>query len=134
MKHKAICGIGLLLVLFLLTGCDTQAHKERIEKTLAYSELLNMKTWPEQYVGKTRTVSGLTATQYYAVTDATYYILLVSNADGSYSESIEYLLTDGTYPKDGENVSVTGEFEVYYENTLPYYRLKDAHISKKGNS
>ena len=129
MKQKLASVIAALLAAILLVGCAVDTDPERIERIYAFVELLNMTTMPENYIGKTRTVSGESTSKYFALTDKTYFSVSVSNAKHTDSEEIEYELTDGQYPPDGVSITVTGEFEVYRENSFPYCRLKDAQIT-----
>ena len=129
MKHRLFSAVAVLLAAILLAGCAVDTEPERIERTYAFVELRNMTTMPENYIGKTRTVSGKSASKRFALTDKTYYSVSVSNAKHTDSEEIEYELADGQYPPDGISITVTGEFEVYRENGFPYCRLKDAQIT-----
>ena len=127
MIEKLLCWIILLLAA-LMSACGTEVDPARIERELAYIEAVNMNIWPEDYVGKTRTVSGQSTSGYFTVTDKTYHSVAVPDKSGTYTEKIEYLSADGIYPADGISVTVTGEFEVYTENGIQYCRLKDAEI------
>ena len=132
MIEKLFCWI-IFLFAVLLNGCALETDPARIEQELAYIEAVNMNIWPQDYVGKTRTVTGESTSKYFAVTDQTYYSVAVINKDGTSTEKVEYLLADGAYPSDGTPVTVTGEFEVYLENGIQYCRLKDAQILTNGD-
>lgn len=132
MIENLFCWI-IFLFAVLLSACGTETDPARIERELAYVEAVNMNIWPENYVGKTRTVSGQSTSSYFAVTDKTYHSIAVPNKDGTYTEEVEYLTADGTYPADGIPVTVTGKFETYMENGIQYCRLKDAKIILKGD-
>ena len=131
MKIKSIYGIVLGLAVLFLSGCSVDTDPARTEQMLAYSQAVNMKVTPEDYIGQIRTLRGQSTSEYFAVTGKTYYSLLIPNADGSYTEKIEYLLADGDYPGDGCEVTVTGAFDVYQENGIPYCRLANAKIISK---
>ena len=132
MIEKLFCWLIFSMVL-LMNGCALEKDPARIETELAYFEAVNMNIWPQDYVGKTRTVSGKSMSEYYPATDKTYYCVAVSNYDGTYTEKVEYLSADGQYPGNGTPVAVTGEFEVYQEYGVIYCRLKDAQIILKGD-
>ena len=135
MSEKLICGAAMLFLALLLAGCDIRFDPARTERELAYSEAVNMNVWPQNYVGKTRTVTGESVSERFAVSDKTYHFVAVPNADGTYAEKIEYLSSDGCYPADGAPVTVTGEFEVFLEYGIQYCRLKDAAIiTNEGDS
>ena len=130
-KQRIILPLVLLAAILLLTACDGQGDAYNFVQssgTVAYAQLVNMTLEPQKYVGAAVTVRGQCASSYYPVTDLTYYSVVVSDVSVCCSQGIEYLLSGGDYPADGTEATVTGEFEVYYENGIPYCRLKDAEI------
>lgn len=136
MKKKGILPLVLLAAILLLTACGEQSDAYNFAQssgTVAYAQLVNMTLTPEKYIGATVTVRGQCASSYYPVTDLTYYSVVVSDVNVCCTQGIEYVLARGDYPADGTEVTVSGEFEVYYENGIEYCRLKDAQIILKGD-
>ncbi|MBR1690481.1 MAG: hypothetical protein IJ713_06885 [Oscillibacter sp.] len=97
--------------------------------TMVYAEVSNMMYLPDDYVGKTVRMRGQSLSTYYDATDQTYYSVLISDATACCAQGIEYMLAEGAYPADDEEVTVTGEFELYEELGVVYCRLKDAVLT-----
>jgi len=61
-------------------------------------------------------------------TGVVYHAVIIQDATACCASGLEYLLTEGEYPPDETEVTVTGEFELYAENGVLYGRLKDAAL------
>ena len=101
----------------------------RMSSTMIYGQVAGMMYLPEDYVGKTIRIRGVSSSEYYDVTDTTYYTVFVADAAACCAQGIEYVLTDGAYPDEEEEITVTGVFELYDELGITYCRLADAQIS-----
>ena len=100
-----------------------------LSSTLVYSEVYNIMTEPEAYVGKTIRMEGQCLSAYYEPTGLTYYSVIIQDATACCAQGIEYVLSDGqSYPSDGENATVTGRFESYDEEGTVWYHLVDASV------
>lgn len=101
----------------------------QLSSTLVYSEVYNIMTEPEAYLGKTIRMEGECLSAYYEPTDTTYYSVVIQDATACCAQGIEYVLSDGQdYPADGNNATVTGRFESYDEEGTVWYHLVDASL------
>ena len=131
------------------TAAPTPAHKapEPIESesvsvdvdlttlssTMVYSEVLNIMTYPQTYVGKTVKMRGIFAYYHDEKTDQYYFGCIIQDATACCAQGIEFILTDDylfpdDYPKEGEIVTVAGEFMTYEEDGSTYFTLKDSKL------
>ena len=101
----------------------------QLSSTLVYSEVYNIMTEQEAYLGKTIRMEGECLSAYYEPTDTTYYSVVIQDATACCAQGIEYVLSDGQdYPADGNNATVTGRFESYDEEGTVWYHLVDASL------
>ncbi len=103
----------------------------KLSSTMVYSEVNDMTSSPEGYVGKTVRMSG--AFTYTPGEGRNYYACLIADATACCAQGIEFVLKKERafpeeYPKDGEEISVVGVFDTYYEGSYLYCQLKDAYI------
>lgn len=104
-----------------------------LSSTMVYSEVLNIMTYPETYVGKTVKMRGIFAYYHDEQTDQYYFGCIIQDATACCAQGIEFILTDDylfpdDYPKEGEIVTVAGEFFIYKENGLDYFTLKNSKL------
>ena len=99
----------------------------QLSATVVYSEVSNMMTEPERYVGKVVRMAGQAASTYYDVTDMTYHAIIIADATACCAQGIEYVLSGGqSYPDDNAEAVVTGVFGTYDEFGRTYIYLEDA--------
>ena len=141
----------LMAILLILCACGSQAADSaasdesavtdganaaavdldltQLSSTMVYSEVYNIMTDPEDYVGQTIRMEGQCLSAYYEPTKTTYYSIVIQDATACCAQGIEYVLSDGqSYPADGGNATVTGRFESYDEEGTVWYHLVDANI------
>ena len=104
-----------------------------LSSTMVYSEVLNIMTYPETYVGKTIKMRGIFAYYHDEQTGQYYFGCIIQDATACCAQGIEFILTDDylfpdDYPEEGEIVTVAGEFLIYQENDLNYFTLKDSKL------
>ncbi|MCR4999866.1 MAG: metal ABC transporter substrate-binding protein [Lachnospiraceae bacterium] len=96
---------------------------------MVYAEVYNMLMVPDEYLGKTIKMDGITAVYKDETTGKVYYSCIVQDATKCCAQGIEFELTDGfDYPSDGENVCVVGVFDSYQEGEYTYFTLRNAEI------
>ncbi|MGN0571414.1 MAG: hypothetical protein ACI4K9_04460 [Candidatus Fimenecus sp.] len=112
-------------------GIDVDLTK--LSSTMVYSEVYNMMYTPDNYIGKTVKMKGQFA--YYEDPDTRnqYFACIIADATACCSQGLEFILTgEHTYPDDypelGNEITVTGTFELYEENGFQYCRLADATL------
>ncbi len=108
-------------------GIDVDLTK--LSSTMVYSEVYNMMNTPEDYVGKTVKMIGMSATYHDQDTDNYYYACVIADATACCSQGIEYVLPEGQeYPKEKVLITVTGTFDTYQEGEYTYCTLRDAEL------
>lgn len=95
-----------------------------LSSTMVYSEVYNMMSTPDKYVGKTVRMNGTMSVS--KGENQTYYACLIKDATACCSQGIEFVLSKGTYPNQGTNITVYGTFNTYKEGKYQYCQLKNA--------
>ncbi len=104
-----------------------------LSSTMVYSEVYNMMTSPEDYIGKTVKMDGLFAVYHDQVTDIYYFACVVRDATQCCAQGIEFVLAGDheypdDYPKLGEEIAVVGVFDTYQEGDNTYCTLRNANL------
>lgn len=105
-----------------------------LSSTMVYSEVYNMMTTPNVYIGKTIRMSGLCNIYHDEETGNYYYTCIIQDATACCAQGIEFVLTadyacPGDYPEQGDTVCVTGTFDTYMEGDYMYCTLREAKLS-----
>ncbi len=103
----------------------------KLSATMVYTEVYNMMTYPENYVGKTVKMTGQFASLYDEMNDVYYFACIVKDATACCAQGIEFVTTDDfsypdNYPVEGEDVTVVGVFDTYWEGNLIYCTLRNS--------
>ena len=137
---------GISSVIDLFAGCggskeDKSSKAEEtvdvdltaLSSTMVYSEVYNMLTAPEDYMGKTIKMNG--AFNYYedTVNNVTYYACVIMDATACCAQGLEFVPQDkysfpDDFPPDGEEITVTGVFDTYTLDDYTYCTLRNAVI------
>lgn len=112
---------------------DIDVDLTRLSSTMVYSEVNNMMTAPESYVGKVVRMNGKLAV--YKYPERNYYTCIIKDATACCQQGMEFLWAGDhkypdDYPNEGDNIIVTGVFDIYYEGESKYVQLKDASLIK----
>ena len=104
-----------------------------LSSTMVYSEVYNMMTKPEEYVGRTIKMSGSFATFINEEDGRFIFGCVITDATACCAQGIEFELTDDykypdDYPKDGDTICVTGTFDTYQEDQFTYCTLRNARL------
>lgn len=102
--------------------------------TLVYSMVYDMMMHPESYVGKSVIMKGTYTTCVDETSGIRYFACIIKDATACCAQGIEFELSDDyvypdDYPKEGDTVTVSGTFDVYYENGYSYCTLRDARLN-----
>ena len=103
----------------------------KMSSTRVYSEVSNMVSNPESYLGKSVKMNGSFA---YSEGDGRYYFAcIIADATACCSQGIEFVLKDNRkfpeeYPKDGAQITVVGTFDTYNEGSNRYCQLINASM------
>ena len=113
------------------TGKEYDVDLTVLSSTMVYSEVYNMVTNPDDYMGKTVKMSG--PFTIYQTEERNYYACIISDATACCSQGIEFQLAgEHEYPDDfpeiGTVITVTGVFNTYYEDEMMYCELLNAEM------
>ncbi|MBR4344112.1 MAG: hypothetical protein IKP88_15680 [Lachnospiraceae bacterium] len=102
-----------------------------LSSTMVYSEVYNMMSMPENYIGKTIRMEGDYYTYYDEKQNQYYFACLIRDATACCAQGIEFVLAgDYTYPDDypeeGSFVCVSGVFDTYVDEPFTYCTLRNA--------
>ncbi|HAS37035.1 MAG TPA: hypothetical protein DCS04_00160 [Ruminococcaceae bacterium] len=104
-----------------------------LSSTMVYSEVYNMMTAPEGYVGKSVKMKGQFAYYEDPETKNQYFACIIADATACCSQGLEFVLKGeysypNDYPKLGTEITVTGTFKTYQEDGATYCQLVDASL------
>ena len=141
MKTKSI--LLLLTLLLVLSACGKQSETAAagntqgkidvdltaLSSTMVYSEVYNMLTMPENYVGKTVKMTGGYSSFLDESTGTVYRVCMIADAAACCAQGMEFVLKDDMeYPEMEADITVVGTFQLYEENRTTYCHLVDAKI------
>ncbi len=114
------------------TGIDVDLTQ--LSSTMVYSEVYNMMTVPEDYIGKKVKMTGAFSVYHDEQQDINYYACIIQDATACCSQGMEFVLTDSytypdDYPAEGEEVTVVGTFDTYEEGEYTYCTLRNAELA-----
>lgn len=133
--------ILLSIVLISAASCtpvksDVDVDLSKMSATAIYSEVYNMITVPEDYIGKTVRMRGSFSSYYSPDTDRIYCYCVIPDATACCEQGIEFVLAGDhiypdDYPDEGETITVKGIFEIYKEGKIEYCNLAEAELAGK---
>ena len=112
---------------------DIDVDLTAISGILVYSEVYNMMSTPENYMGKKIKMEGI-YTIYFDNTYSTRYdACIVQDATACCATGIEFELPDeykypDDYPEEGDIITVEGIFDTYDEGSYTYCILRNASL------
>ena len=103
----------------------------QMSSTMIYSEVQNMMLKPADYVGKTVRMQGAFSVS--EIGENRYFACIIKDATACCAQGIEFDWAGdhsypADYPKDGSDITVTGEFTTYNEGQQQYCQLKNAEL------
>lgn len=153
---KILCMLLSLIMLLVLSGCgnDSEINPSKsssasdnktantevldvdlttLSGTMVYSEVYNMMSNPEDYLGKKVKMSGSFGVYQDPNTGKYYFACIIADATACCSQGIEFVLDgDYSYPEDypeaNSVITVTGTFDTYEENGYSYCQLVNAKM------
>ena len=141
MKKRMTALLLVFAVALSLTACSsggktqtpTDVDLTALSGTMVYSEVYNMVTTPENYLGKTVKMNGTFSIYHDEKNDKYYFACLIADATACCSQGIEFVLKgEHSYPRDypevGSEITVTGRFNTYKEGEIVYCQLTDAQF------
>ena len=106
--------------------------------TVVYSQVFNMMIDPESFVGKKIRLNGIATAIHDEEENKDYFACIVMDATACCAQGIEFELPESMqslefYPKDGDEIVVTGVFEMYQSHGFDAFRLGNAVWSREAN-
>ena len=114
-------------------GGSIDVDLTKMSSTMVYSEVYNMMSLPDNYLGQTVRMKG--QFQMYEGDGRNYYVVLIADALACCQQGMEFVLDgDHSYPEDypepGTEVTVTGVFDTYMEGEyMRFCQLIDATMT-----
>ena len=110
-----------------------------LSSTMIYSEVFNIMSHPEEYIGKTIKMIGMFSVyEIYAnstdpLPESIYYACVIKDATACCESGLEFVLAGDCkypedYPKRGSIITVVGEFQTYYEGENRFAHLVNAEF------
>lgn len=104
-----------------------------LSNTMVYAQVYDMITNPDAYIGKKVKMSGNFAYYHDEGTDADYYACIIQDATACCAQGIEFVPVEEenfpeAKPAENEIVTVTGDFDSYYEGDYQYFTLRNASV------
>ncbi len=104
-----------------------------LSSTMVYSEVYNMMTEPEKYMGKRVRMKGFFSYLHGFTSEGEkfYFSCVITDAAACCAQGLEFVLEGDKkfpddYPEKGEEITVVGTFDTYYEGQARYCQLIDA--------
>ncbi|MBO7377107.1 MAG: hypothetical protein ILO42_01470 [Clostridia bacterium] len=100
-----------------------------MNSTMVYSQVYDMMTTPDDYLGKTVKMTG--TFNFGKGDDRYYFACIIRDATACCAQGIEFVLKDpkrfpDEYPAVNQEITVVGIFDTYYEGEYRYCQLSDA--------
>ena len=103
----------------------------KMSRTMVYSEVYNMMSYPEQYIGKTIKMQGLYTDYYDEVEHKRYYACIIEDATACCQQGLELELInedDALNLVENDRIEVIGTFNERYDGEIQYFNLTQATI------
>ena len=112
---------------------DVDVDLTAISGILVYSEVYNMMSAPENYMGKKIKMEGIYAIYFDDTYSTRYDACIVQDATACCATGIEFELSDelkfpDDYPEEGDIITVEGIFDTYDEGSYTYCTLRNASL------
>lgn len=104
-----------------------------LSSTMVYSEVFNMVSTPENYIGKTIKMDGAFRSFHDDSTGNDYFSCIIQDATACCAQGLEFVLTEDysypeDYPEEGGFITVIGVFDTYMEGEYMYCTLRNASL------
>ena len=105
----------------------------QLSSTMVYSEVFNIVSDPESFIGKVIKMEGMFTMYHDEATDKYYYGCIIQDATACCSQGLEFVPLNATvypddFPEEMSTITVTGTFSIYEEGGYKYMTLKDANM------
>ena len=105
--------------------------------TAVYSEVYNIMSAPESYIGKIIKIKGNFQIYHDNATNTNYYACVIPDATACCQQGLEFTWEDGNhdmseYPEEGTDIEIVGTFRVYKDfedDVYQYCELENATMT-----
>lgn len=117
------------------TGADgIDIDLTQVSSTVAFTEILTMQYYPEEYLGKTIKVHGTFNSFLDESTGKYYCACVIYDEAGCCTTGVEFALLDPPpypegFPEENSEITVVGVFQTYEENGQMYCTLGNAYFA-----
>lgn len=115
-----------------VTPVSVDLDLTRLSSTMVYSEVSQMMSNPSKYVGKKVKMNGQVTIYKSEEMNRTYYTCIIADATACCQQGIEFRLEkNAELPKnykEGDEVTVIGEFSTYLEGSNIYCELVNSKL------
>ena len=146
---KIFCILLTAVLLFCAAGCgaSTAAPAEsttekvaavdvdltHLSSTMVYSEVYNMLSAPETYIGKTVMAQGPFAVYQNEETGERFFAVRIEDATACCAQGLEFVWAgEHSYPEDypavGTEIRISGTFNTYMDGDQQYCHLENAQM------
>lgn len=106
----------------------------KISGTVVYSQVYDMLTEPDAYMGQRIKLKGNFSYYQDPDTKQEYFAAVIADATACCAQGIEFVWKgEHSYPRDypplDTEITVTGTFDIYFEGEYMYVQLADADVS-----
>ncbi len=112
---------------------DVDVDLTSLSSTFVYSEVYNMMTNPDDYMGKKICMEGAFSHYHDDTTGKDYYACIIQDATACCSQGIEFEFEGEhkypeDYPEEGATIRVEGVYDTYMEGDSKYCTLRAARF------
>lgn len=105
----------------------------QMSSTMIYSEVSNMVSEPDDYLGKMIKMEGTFAMYHDDKSGTDYYACIIQDATACCAQGIEFELSEeyknpGSLMTEGDTITVLGTFDKYMEGDATYLTLRNAEL------
>ena len=139
---KAFCAVLIMALLLspfagfaeTAEGFETiDLDLSQMSGTVAYAQVYQMISEPENYVGKIIRMRGYFDVFEDQDTGIVYTSCIIPDAAACCAQGFEFIWAGEhnwpeDYPEEGTDITVTGRLEIYEENGVSYLHLVDAEV------
>ncbi|MCR5278548.1 MAG: hypothetical protein K6E19_03820 [Lachnospiraceae bacterium] len=116
---------------------DVEVDLTLLSSTMVYTQVYDMVTEPEKYIGRKVRMEGLFSSLLDEATGIRYNACIIQDATACCAQGIEFELGQeytypDDYPEEGADITVVGEFDTYMEGELMYCTLRNATMEAVG--
>lgn len=129
--------LSILLLVLLISGCAGNKEENTeiaydlssLNDTMAYSQLIVIIKEPDDYLGNRIRLKGIYSAVFNGYTSSYNHMVTIQDNTQCCAQGIEFVLKkNGSYPKEGEVITLNGVLDLFEEGKHSYCYIRDAVI------